>query len=194
MKRLAVTIGLVLALELGSGVLSPTSSVAHHPAGKKQKKKCKANWTFRKGKCRRVKVPHPPPTDNSPRDLVRATLTWQANADLDLIVRDDQDRIAGYSSSAGAVVNQIPDATHGGDVASGGTETFTDHAWHPNPFLAPNRGFVFTSCARNVTGPDPVTATLTLVSAYGSTVTLHPQLGPTDGSGSTSTICLGYAA
>jgi hypothetical protein len=194
MKGLAV-IGLVLALGLSFSAVAQASSGPHHPAGKKKKhKKCKANWTFRKGKCRRVKGPPLAPVDNSPRDAVRATLTWQGNANLDLVVRDEQGRQAGGTDSAGSVVNEIPDATQTGDASSGGTETFVDHLWHPNPFLAPNRGFDFTSCARDVTGPNPVTATLTLLSAFGSTLTLHPQLGPTDGSGSTSTICLGYYA
>jgi hypothetical protein len=182
---LALTVGLV-------GVASGAERTGHAVTAKAKKKKCKAHWVFKKGKCRRLKGPHYPPPDNSPRDLVRATLTWQGSANLDLIVRDEQGRIAGYSSTVGRVVNQIPDATLLGDASSGGTETFVDHLWHPNPFVAPNRGFSFTGCARNDPGPPPVSATLSLIDAFGGTRTLQLQLGRD--SDETSTICLGYYA
>jgi hypothetical protein len=189
MKRVGVIIGLGLALGLGSGAVAQASSGHHHPVAKK---KCKANWVFRKGKCRRVAGPYYPPPDNSPRDIVRATLTWQGNANLDLIVTDEQDRVAGYLSSAAGVVNEIPDATHEGDVTGGGTETFVDHVWHPNPFLARNRGFFFGACARDVV--QPVTATLAFVRAFGGTETLSVHFDPPDTSGitSASTLCLAY--
>jgi hypothetical protein len=195
MNRLAV-IGVVFGLLLGAGgVASASPNSAHATASKtkKKRKKCKANWVFKKGKCRRQKVPPFSWPDNSPRDAVRATLSWQGNANLDLTVTDLENREAGYSSSAGAVLNEIPDATYEGDVgAGGGTETFIDHVWHPNPFMAPNRGFYFGVCARDV--DEPVTATLTFVGAFdhGATVQEHYE-PPGTGSGATN-LCLAYWA
>jgi hypothetical protein len=193
MKRLAV-IGMVLGLVFGlASVASASHSSARATAAKtkKKRKKCKANWAFKKGKCRRVKGPHYPPADNSPRDVVRATVTWQGNANLDLIVTDQQNRVAGYSSSAGAVVNEIPDATHEGDVgAGGGTERFVDHAWHPNPFATPNRGFSFGACARDVM--EPVTATLTFVGMIGGEHTTQERFDPPGTGSGATTLCLAY--
>jgi hypothetical protein len=117
--------------------------------------------------------------DNSPRDMVRATLSWQGDANLDLIVTDEQQVLtAGYAAATGAVVNEIPDATHQGDVgAPGGTEQFVDHAWHPNPFLAPNRHFYYGVCRREHV-PEPIDATLTFVRAMGDTLRITVPFKP----------------
>lgn len=152
---------------------------------KTQKRKCKKGRVFRKGKCRH-RLPAAVPIDLSPRDLVRATLTWQGDANLDLVVRDDQGRVAGYSASAGAVVNEIPNATQEGDVpAGGGTETFVDHIWRPPFYLpTPNRGFYFGACGRDVN--EAVSATMTFIGAFGSTATTTEQFEPAGGSGATN--------
>jgi hypothetical protein len=186
---------LTLSLAVGFAGVASAADLASHAAvakaKKRGKKKCKANWVFKKGKCRRQKGPRRAPFDNSPRDIVRATATWQGNANLDLIVEDQDGHRAGYSPSAGGVVNEIPDATHLGDVGlGGGTETFIDHAWHPlYPDFVPNRGFLFGVCARDVA--EPVAATLTFVDRLGGsrTVTDHFDPPPPPGESGVTNIC-----
>jgi hypothetical protein len=195
MERLVV-IGVVFGLVFG---LAPVASASHNSAHataskteKKKRRKCKGNWVFKKGKCRRVKAPHYPPPDSSPRDIVRATVSWRGNANVDLIVEDLDHRQAGYSSAAGGVVNEIPDATHQGDVGpGGGTETFIDHIWHPlYPNFVANRGFVFEVCARDVM--EPVTATLTFVGMIGTEHTMQERFDPPGTGSGATTLCLGY--
>jgi len=193
MKRGALT-ALALLFILGL-VSAPSASAgaAHSAAAKHKRKKCKANWVFKKGKCRHRKGRPLVPQDNSPRDIVRATLTWQGDANLDLIIEDAEDRQAGYSPSAGSVINEIPDATHLGDVGSGGgTEQFVDHLWHPNPFLAANRGFLFGYCGRDI--EESVTGTLTFVRAFGGSgsIPVHFDPPPPPGETGATNICASF--
>jgi hypothetical protein len=192
----ALACAVLLALSLGPAASTFASEPAGFAAASAAKKKCKANWAFKKGKCRRKKHARVPPFDNSPRDIVRATVTWQGNANVDLIVEDAEDRQAGYSAAAGGVVNEIPDATHLGDVGPiGGTETFIDHIWRPlYPNFVANRGFLFEACARDVV--EPVTATLTYVGAIGGTYSHeeHFDPPPPPGESGATTLCGGFYA
>src|SRR5262245_26676169 len=117
MKRLAY-IAVVCLLVLGVGGATTASGADNAGRTKSAKKRCKPGKSFRKGKCRRLATPWP---DNSPRDFVRATLSWSGPGNLDLMVKDAQDRVAGWGFSLGFFANQIPSATHQGDVSDGGT-------------------------------------------------------------------------
>jgi hypothetical protein len=189
MKGLAGVAALMLVFAIGLATTASASDrIGQAAAAKAKKRKCKKGLVRRKGKCR-----HPVRTgwaDTSPRHAVRATVSWQGDANVDLIVLDTEDRRAGYSAAAGGVVNEIPDATHQGDVTGGGTETFVDHIWYPNPSLARSRGFIFEVCARQVA--EPVTATLTFLRASGGQQSIPVHYEPPSEETGATNLCLGY--
>jgi len=173
MKRLAV-IGLVLALGLSTCAVAQASSGPHHPVGKhKKKKKCKANRTFRKGKCRRVKQPKVPPLAlPSPHSIVRATLSWDGPAYLGMQVSGQQGR-AGYFPGEGGVLNEIPSAHYSRGTGGPGpeTETFTDDLFSGTYGSVPvpngNREFGFGYCYQGSAGPGPSHVDYTWVTSWG---------------------------
>jgi hypothetical protein len=171
MKRLAVIIGLGLALGLGGGAVAQASSGHHHhPVAKK---KCKDNWTFREGKCRRVKPREiPPPVLPSPHSIVRATLSWDGPAYLDMQVGGQQGR-SGYFPGEGGVLNEIPNAHYSRGTGGPGpeTETFIDDLFSDGygsvPFPNGNREFGFGYCYRGSAGPEPSHVDYTWVTSWG---------------------------
>jgi hypothetical protein len=191
MKRLAVIIGLALALGLGGGAVAQASSGHHHPVAKK---KCKAGRTFRKGKCRRrVTIPPPGTSLASPNSIVRASLSTDGPAYVWMQVTGQQGR-AGYFPGEG-VLNEIASAHYSGGAGGPGpeTDTFTDDLfyggygfiYYPSPG---NRGFSFTFCEHGVAGPDPVHVQYMFVEANGLVDRFSWTLTP----GSSVHSCLGY--
>jgi hypothetical protein len=158
---LVALLGLTLALaSVSAGHATSGTAVA---AKKKCKKKGKKSAdAAKKKKCKKKKVHTivlPPPGP-----VVRGTVSWP-EGDLDLNVFDASGNQAGYQSPPNAVVNNIPDSSHSGDVTNGGSESFTD-----NIFVAggpSNRKFAYAVCFFH-----DDTATFTGVTSTGTTETL----------------------
>jgi hypothetical protein len=167
-------IGLValLGLTLALVTVSAGQARAGHAVVAK-KKKCKKKHkrsaaAAKKKKCKKkvhhVVLPAPGP-------LVRATLSWSADDQVDLHAFDASGNHAGWDYNVnppdGTLVNNIPNARHNGDIGpSGGTESFTDDI-----FVAggpSNREFSYVACLYAAPGPDPYTAAFSLVSKDGT--------------------------
>jgi hypothetical protein len=137
------------------------------------KKKCKkgkksATAAKKKKKCK--KVHHLP----LPAPLVRATLSWTASDEVDLHAFDASGNHAGWAQtgpSTFGVVNNIPNARHGGDAggATGGTETFTDDIFVVGG--PSNREFSYIACLYD-DSPGDYTAAFTGVSRTGTPTNL----------------------
>lgn len=141
-------------------------------AKKKCKKKKKGVSSAKKKKCKKVKnvvLPAPAP-------LVRATVSWTADDEVDLHAFDSSGNHAGWDTNTSGVVNQIPSAHHNGDAGPGGpSESFTDDIFvlgGPS-----NRQFVYVICLFDGPAHGAYTGTFTGVTAGGSTTTL-PLNGP----------------
>ena len=142
---LAALLALTLAMTGGSaGATDAGNAVA-------AKKKCKfkkfknAAATAKKKKCRkRVPAPPPPaaPVLPPPGPLVRATMSWTSNVDVDLHAYDASGNHSGWTP--GGVVQGIPNAVHSGDVGTAGSETFTDNIFVRGGTT--NREFSFIAC------------------------------------------------
>jgi hypothetical protein len=177
--RRCVPIALVALLGLavmagGSSVASGQSSHAI-VAKKKCKKKHKRSASSAKKKCKPKVHPVVLP---APAPLVRATLSWSANDEVDLHAFDANGNHAGWFNSG--VVNNIPNAQHNGDVGPpGGTESFTD-----NIFVLggpSNREFSYIACLYN-DNPGDYTATFTGVTKSGASSSVTLDGTPSDGS------------
>jgi hypothetical protein len=171
-RRWAVT---ALVAVLGIAVVGETSSASatspgHAVTAKKlkcKKKKKSSAVSAKKKKCKKVHnvvLPAPAP-------LVRATVSWTANDEVDLHAFDSTGNHAGWNDSIPGVVNNIPSAHHNGDIGPGGpSESFTDDIYvlgGPS-----NREFAYAVCLYNNPGPSAYTATFVGVTAGGNTTTL----------------------
>jgi len=151
-------------------------------AKKKCKKGKKSAVTAKKKKCKKgqqlqqVVLPAPAP-------LVRATLSWSANNEVDLHAYDANGNHDGWSqpNSSGTVLQNIPNAHHSGDFggATGGTETFTDDIFVVGG--PSNREFSYIACLFEFASGANYTATFTGVSRNGTSTTLQLQGTPGDG-------------
>lgn len=171
---LVALLGMTLALVTITAGHARAGQPGHAVAAKKKckkKKKHSASSAKKKHKCKKVHhvvLPAPAP-------LVRATLAWAANNEVDLHAFDANGNHAGWVQTTptdGHVVNNIPSAHHGGDSGSvtGGTETFTDDIFVSGG--PSNREFAYVACLYSFTGTDDYTATFTGVTRTGSTTNL----------------------
>jgi hypothetical protein len=169
MKRL-VCIGLSFALVMGMSATGDASANGRH-GGHSKANRCKHGKVFRKGKCRKVKLP-PALGMSSPHAIVRATMTWDGPALLGMQVTGEQGR-AGYFPGEGGVVNEIPNAhyTRGTGGPGPETETLTDDVFWGDYGSVPvpngNRPFSFGYCYQGSAGPEPSHVTYTWVTSWG---------------------------
>jgi hypothetical protein len=170
-------LGLTLALATVAAGHARAGQPGHAVVAKKKKCKKKkhrsASSAKKKGKCKKVHhvvLPAPGP-------LVRATLAWTAQDEVDLHAFDANGNHAGWNFPG--VVNNIPSAHHSGDVGFGGPqETFTDDIYVVGG--PSNREFGYVACLYD-NNPGDYTATFTGVSAGGQTTTLPLEGTPGDG-------------
>jgi hypothetical protein len=180
--RIAVValLGLTLALVGVSAGQASSRGAGHAVVAKKKKckkKKHRSASSAKKKKCKKrvhhVVLP-------APASLVRGTLTWSANNEVDLHAFDSSGNHAGWDFSLDGVVNNIPNARHSGDVGpGGGTESFTDDIYvlgGPS-----NREFSFVACLYDGPGGADYNATFTGVSANGTSTPLTLEGTPSDG-------------
>ena len=153
------------------GTGGPTADVA---------KKCKK----KKGKKRKCKKPKPV---TAPAPLltskVRATLTWNTTADLDLHVWSPTGGHNGYNRFTGGYDASILNSIGPADNTTGfGPETFTDGQWYEPPPASTspmaNRQFAFTVCQNNNVA---TLATLIFVDRTGLSQTRQYQLNAAGG-------------
>ena len=132
---LVAALGLTTVLATGGTAVSATPG--HAITAKKCKKKHRSAESAKKKKCKkRVVLPLPGP-------MVRGTLSWTANTEMDLHAFDASGNHAGWVDPTG-VVNNIPNATHNGDRGPGGpSETFTDNIFVQG---GSNREFSYVAC------------------------------------------------
>ena len=190
MRRWAV---LVLAALLGLAVTVATTSASgasssHAIAAKKKhrcKKKRKKSASAAKKKCQRKKQQQPQPQPQQPQPLpspsavVRASLSWTSDNDVDLHVFDSSGNDAGYGPG-GEVENTIPNSSFSGDVQTAGSESFTDNIFVVGG--STNREFGYVACLWDVESKSDYSVTFTAVTKDGSTVTRTLQGTPSDGS------------
>jgi hypothetical protein len=157
---------------LGLAIAAGGTSAAATGSGraveaKKCKKAKKGAVSAKKKKCKKVHhvvLPAPGP-------LVRATLSWSANHEVDLHAFDPSGNHAGWDFNVnppnGTLVNNIPNARHNGDVGPpGGTESFTDGIFVTGG--PSNREFSYVACLYvSPGGPGSYTATFTGVTKTG---------------------------
>src|SRR4029077_9713503 len=164
---LVAALGLTLSLSVGgAGAAGP----GHAVAAKKCKKHKRSAAAAKKKKCKKVKhvvLPAPGP-------LVRATLAWSANDEVDLHAFDASGNHAGWNqalnSGSGGVENLIPSAHHNGDIGPGGpSESFVDDIFQAGG--PSNREFSYVACLY-ATNPGDYTATFTGVTKTGVSSTL----------------------
>jgi hypothetical protein len=163
---LALVALLGLAVAAGSGSAS-ASGPGHAVMAKKCKKhKRSAAASKKKKKCKKVRhvvLPAPAP-------LVRATVSWTANDEVDLHAFDANGNHAGWVDPTG-VVNNIPSARHTGDAGPGGpSESFTDDIYVVGG--PSNREFAYAVCLYNQPTVSAYTATFVGVTAGGTATTL----------------------
>jgi hypothetical protein len=184
-------IALIALLGLAVTVATTSSSGAssgHAVAAKKKckKKKGKKSATAaKKKKCKRKKQQQPqqpqqpqsPPS--SPSAVVRASLSWTSDNDVDLHVFDSSGNDAGYGSG-GEIENTIPNSSFSGDVQTAGSESFTDNIFVVGG--STNREFGYVACLWDVESDSDYSVTFSAVSKDGSTVTRTLQGTPSDGS------------
>jgi hypothetical protein len=182
---LVALLGLTLALVTVSAGHATARSAGHAVVAKKKCKKKKhrsASSAKKKKKCKKVHhvvLPAPAP-------LVRATLSWSAQDEVDLHAYDPSGNHAGWDFNAnppfGGVVNNIPSGRHSGDAGPGGpSETFTDDIY----VVGGPSTREFSSIACLYSGPDEpndYTATFTGVAKDGTVTTLNLNGTPSDGS------------
>jgi hypothetical protein len=160
----------VLGLTVVAGATVATASgPGHAVAAKKKCKKKKGVSSAKKKKCKKkvhnVVLPAPAP-------LVRATLSWTANDEVDLHAFDSSGNHAGWNDGLPGVENNIPNAHHNGDAGPGGpSESFTDDIYVLGG--PANRQFVYVACLYNFPGGSGAyTANFTGVTAGGVTTPL----------------------
>jgi hypothetical protein len=116
-------------------------------------KKCKKK-KGKKRKCKKKKAPvTPPPLLTS---KVRATLTWNSTADLDLHIWSPTGGHNGYNPGTNGYDAGILNSIGPSDDTNGfGPETFTDGQWYEPPPASTsplaNRQFSFTVCQNSNT-------------------------------------------
>jgi len=185
--RIALVGLLGLTLALAAVAAGQASSRSSHAIiakkGKcKKKKKHSASSSKKKHKCKKVHhvvLPAPAP-------LVRATLAWTANNEVDLHAFDASGHHAGWFQTTptdGHVENNIPSAHHNGDAGPGGPqESFTDDVYVVGGLS--NREFAYVACLYSFDGTADYTATFTGVTARGTTSTLTLEGTPGGGAAS----------
>jgi hypothetical protein len=164
---LVAVLGIAVVVETGS---ASATSTGHAVTAKKLKckKKKKSSAVTAKKKCKKkvqnVVLPAPAP-------LVRATVSWTANDEVDLHAFDSNGNHAGWDNSIDGVVDSIPSAHHNGDIGPGGpSESFTDDIYvlgGPS-----NREFAYAVCLYNGPSSSAYNATFVGVTAGGNTTTL----------------------
>jgi hypothetical protein len=176
---------IVLVALLGLTLALVTVSAGHAGAGhavaakKKCKKKKNRSASAAKKKCKKKKKklqPVPVPTS---APLVRGTLTWSADDEVDLHAFDPSGNHAGWDYNVnppfGSLVNNIPNARHNGDRGFGGpSESFTDDIFVVGG--SSNREFSYVACLYD-SGDVPYSATFTGVTASGQSSSV-PLDGP----------------
>jgi hypothetical protein len=134
------------AASAGESGWEPLASAAKKKCKKKGKKGKKKSLgaSAAKKKCKKKKkapVPLPPPGP-----IVRASITWAEDVDVDLHAYDPLGRHAGYESSFDAIVQGIPDGIHSPDAITAGTESFIDNVFVLGSTA--NRAFSYVICFR----------------------------------------------
>lgn len=173
---------LALVTLLGLAVVAAGSNAAasdpgHAVAAKKCKKHKRSARSAKKKKCKLHHIVLP-----APAPLVRGTLSWTANVEVDLHAFDANGAHAGWDFNVGgpdgSLVNNIPSAHHNGDVGPGGpSESFTDDTFVVGG--PANREFSYVAC---IYGASPSTqATFTGVARTGQSSSV-----PLTGAGSYS--------
>jgi hypothetical protein len=164
---LAGLLGLTLALAGVAAGQASSRAAGHAVVAKKKckKKKHRSASSAKKKKCKkkvhRVVLPPPGP-------VVRATLSWTANNEVDLHAFDASGNQAGWVNSVNGVVNNIPSAHQNGDIGpTGGTESFTDDIYVVGG--PSNREFTYVACLFDFPDGDPYSATFSAVARDGST-------------------------
>jgi hypothetical protein len=168
---LVALLGLMLALVAITASHARAGQPGHAVAAKKKCKKHKRSaGVSKKKKCKKVHhivLPAPGP-------LVRATLAWSANDEVDLHAFDASGNHAGWAQtgpSTFGVVNNIPNAHHNGDIGPGGpSESFTDDIFVVGG--PSNREFSYIACLYDSPSPSPYTATFTGVTKSGASSSL----------------------
>jgi hypothetical protein len=160
------------AMVLSVAVVGPAAAGDGAAAAKKGCKKGKKGAdAAKKKKCKKKKkkvVPVPTP---QPSPVVRATLTWDTAADVDLYMWAPD----GTQSSVEG--NLIPSSQFSADDTDGnGPETFSD-------LIAPTRQFSLVACLDDDTGLNGTIATLTYLRANGTTGTVTTGAGALDDDG-----------
>ena len=145
------------------------------PSADVAKKKCKKKKG--KKKCKKKKKPAAPPAPLL-TTKVRATLTWNSTADMDLHIWSPSGGHNGYNTGTGLYDAGIPNSIGPVDDTNGfGPETFTDGQWYEPPpaTTSPlaNRQFSFTICQNSNTA---TLATLVFVDRTGLSQTRQYQL------------------
>jgi hypothetical protein len=182
---------LVLAALLGLAMTFATTTASSARSGDAvaAKKKCKKKKgkksaaAAKKKKCKKKKQQPQPPAQPvappAPQALVRATLSWTSDNDVDLHAFDSTGNHAGYGTG-GQIENTIPNSSFSGDVQTAGSESFTDNIFVPGG--PSNREFAYVACLWNVDNADiNYTVTFTGVARDGSTVTRTLQGTPSNG-------------
>jgi hypothetical protein len=138
----------VIALVTALVAIGPGSAAigAGGPTADVAKKKCKKK-KGKKKKCKKRQVAPPPVLTSK----VRATLTWNTAADLDLHIFSTAGGHNGYNRFANRYDAGIPNSIGPADLLSGpGSEMFTDGQWYEPPpaTTSPlaNRQFSFLVC------------------------------------------------
>jgi hypothetical protein len=176
---LVALLGLTLALvTVGTGHAQAGHAVE---AKKKCKKKHKSAAAAKKKKCKKKKQRQPvaPVTPPAPSAVVRASLTWTSDNDVDLHVFDASGNHTGYGTG-GQIENTIPNSSFSGDAVTAGTESFTDNIFVMGG--SANREFSYVACLWDVDNTDTdYTVTFKAVTKAGLTVTQTLQGTPSDG-------------
>ena len=149
---LLAILALMLSVTVGTAATAAGGSAAEIAKKKKCKKK-KAS-SSKKKKCKKKKK-----KGAKPAPLVRATLTWDTNADFDLWVFDTAGNRARAASNT--IANTTFSANDTMDTDGLGPETFTD-----NIFKKPGRAFSYGVCFQDG-GSNPTNFTLDYVTADG---------------------------
>jgi hypothetical protein len=164
---LVAVLGVAVVVETGSASAAPSGHAVTAKKLKCKKKKSSAAAAKKKKKCKKVHSVVLP----APAPLVRATIAWTANFEVDLHAFDSSGNHAGWNDTLLSVENHIPNAHHNGDAGPGGpSESFTDDI---NVVGGPsNRQFVYVACLFDGPGTGAYTANFTGVTAGGITTPL----------------------
>jgi hypothetical protein len=177
---LVALLGMTVAAGSGNAAASGPGHAVMAKKKCKKKHKRSAGTAKKKKKCKKVHhvvLPAPGP-------LVRGTLSWSANNEVDLHAFDASGNQAGWDYNVnppdGSLVNNIPNARHNGDVGPGGPmETFTDDLFVVGG--PANREFSYVACLYQGPGVDDYTATFTAVSQSGASSSVTLDGTPSDG-------------